>query len=115
MTIATTPTFVTRTWNNSDASKLDPVGLLVYRSNRLGDDQRVTNTGGGNTSSKTEEKDPLSGRMERVLWVKGSGGDLRTAGREFFSSLSLVKLEQLKSVDAAQSTRGIKTQAEDDE
>lgn len=114
MTIATTPTFVTRTWNNSDASKLDPVGLLVYRSNRLGDDQRVTNTGGGNTSSKTEEKDPLSGRMERVLWVKGSGGDLRTAGREFFSSLSMVKLEQLKSVYAAQSTRGIKTQAEDD-
>ncbi|MEY4822722.1 MAG: hypothetical protein RLY72_2374, partial [Planctomycetota bacterium] len=91
MTTATptqNPTFVTRTWNSADAAKLDPVGLLVYRSNRLGDDQRVTNTGGGNTSSKIMEKDALTGKAEQVLWVKGSGGDLRTAGREFFSSLS---------------------------
>ena len=108
------PEFVTRTWIDSDAAKLDPVGLLVYRSNRLGDDQRVTNTGGGNTSSKLEERDVLTGKMERVLWVKGSGGDLRTAGREFFSSLSLTKLEQLKSVYAARAERGIKSQAEDD-
>ena len=108
------PEFVTRTWIDSDAAKLDPVGLLVYRSNRLGDDQRVTNTGGGNTSSKLEERDVLTGKMERVLWVKGSGGDLRTAGREFFSSLSLAKLEQLKSVYAARAERGIKSLAEDD-
>ncbi len=106
--------FVTRTWSDADASRLDAVNLLVYRSNRLGDDQRITNTGGGNTSSKTTERDPISGSMERVLWVKGSGGDLRTAGREFFSSLSLAKLEQLKSVYTARSERGIKTQAEDD-
>ena len=117
MTTATptqNPTFVTRTWNSADAAKLDPVGLLVYRSNRLGDDQRVTNTGGGNTSSKIMEKDPLTGKAEQVLWVKGSGGDLRTAGREFFSSLSMAKLEQLKSVYAARTPKGIKTQAEDD-
>jgi rhamnose utilization protein RhaD (predicted bifunctional aldolase and dehydrogenase) len=63
------PDFVTRTWKDADAAKLDPVDLLVYRSNRLGDDQRVTNTGGGNTSSKTTERDPLTGRTERVLWV----------------------------------------------
>jgi len=106
--------FVNRTWNDTDSARLDPVDLLVYRSNRLGDDQRVTNTGGGNTSSKVIETDPLTGSRERVLWVKGSGGDLRTAGREFFSSLSLDKLEQLKSVYAARTPRGIKTQAEDD-
>ncbi len=117
MTTATSrqnPLFVRRTWDDATAASLDPVGLLVYRSNRLGDDQRVTNTGGGNTSSKVMAKDPLTGKAERVLWVKGSGGDLRTAGREFFSSLSLDKLEQLKSIYAARTPNGIKTQAEDD-
>jgi rhamnulose-1-phosphate aldolase/alcohol dehydrogenase len=113
-TLRQNPKFVSRTWNDAEASKLDPAGLLVYRSNRLGDDQRVTNTGGGNTSSKTIEKDPLTGNPERVLWVKGSGGDLRTAGREFFASLSMDKIEQLKSVYAARTPNGIKTQAEDD-
>jgi rhamnulose-1-phosphate aldolase/alcohol dehydrogenase len=113
-TLRQNPKFVSRTWNDAEASKLDPAGLLVYRSNRLGDDQRVTNTGGGNTSSKTIEKDPLTGKPERVLWVKGSGGDLRTAGREFFASLSMDKIEQLKSVYAARTPNGIKTQAEDD-
>ncbi|MBI1303201.1 MAG: bifunctional rhamnulose-1-phosphate aldolase/short-chain dehydrogenase [Phycisphaera sp.] len=113
-TLSPNPAFVRHTWIDADAAKLDPVGLLVYRSNRLGDDQRVTNTGGGNTSSKVVESDPLTGKAERVLWVKGSGGDLRTAGREFFSSLSLDKLEQLKSVYAARTPKGIKTQAEDD-
>jgi rhamnulose-1-phosphate aldolase/alcohol dehydrogenase len=113
-TLRQNPKFVSRTWNDADAAKLDPVGLLVYRSNRLGDDQRVTNTGGGNTSSKVMEKDPLTGKPEQVLWVKGSGGDLRTAGREFFASLSMAKIEQLKSVYAARTPNGIKTQAEDD-
>ena len=112
-TVAPSP-FVRRTWNESEAAGLDPVGLLVYRSNRLGDDQRVTNTGGGNTSSKVDARDPLTGRAERVLWVKGSGGDLRTAGREFFSSLSMEKLESLKSLYASRSPRGLKSQAEDD-
>ena len=112
--IALNRNFVNRTWSDADAAKLDSVGLLVYRSNRLGDDQRVTNTGGGNTSSKVIEKDPLTGESAQVLWVKGSGGDLRTAGREFFASLSMAKLEQLKKVYAARTPKGIKTQAEDD-
>ena len=105
---------VTRTWNDADAAPLDPVGLLVYRSNRLGDDQRITNTGGGNTSSKIDERDPLTGKPERVLWVKGSGGDLRTAGREFFASLSLERLERLKETYASRPERGLKSRAEDD-
>lgn len=105
---------VARTWDAAEAAKLDPVGLLVYRSNRLGDDQRVTNTGGGNTSSKVVEHDPLTGEPVQVLWVKGSGGDLRTAGRDFFASLSMPKLEQLKRVYAGRSPTGIKSRAEDD-
>jgi hypothetical protein len=66
-------------WDDATAASLDPVGRLVYRSNLLGRDQRITNTGGGNTSSKITEKDPLSGQPTEVLWVKGSGGDLRTS------------------------------------
>ncbi len=107
-------TFVRRTWNDADAAGLDPVAHLVYRSNRLGDDQRITNTGGGNTSSKVDAVDPLTGRAERVLWVKGSGGDLRTSSRANFASLSLEKLEALKAVYAARADRGLKSPAEDD-
>ena len=76
-------------WDDAVASKLDPVAQLIYRSNLLGSDQRVTNTGGGNTSSKITEKDLLTGKPTEVLWVKGSGGDLRTSKRENFSSLYL--------------------------
>ena len=72
-------------WDDATAASLDPVARLVYRSNILGGDQRITNTGGGNTSSKLIEKDPLSGADTEVLWVKGSGGDLRTSLRENFS------------------------------
>ena len=59
----------------------------MYRSNTLGTDLTLTNTGGGNTSSKLMEKDPLTGESVEVLWVKGSGGDLRTAKRDGFASL----------------------------
>src|SRR5918911_1952115 len=83
-------------WDDAAADKLDPVGRLVYRSNLLGADQRITNTGGGNTSSKIPEKDPLTGRTVEVLWVKGSGGDLRTSTRENFSSLYQDKLVALQ-------------------
>ena len=69
-----------------------PSGDLIYRSNLLGSDQRVTNTGGGNTSAKIMEADPLTGESVEVLWVKGSGGDLRTSTRENFSSLYQEKL-----------------------
>src|SRR6476620_11603103 len=70
--------FVNFSWDDAQAAQLDPVGRLVYRSNLLGADQRITNTGGGNTSAKITDQDPLTGRKEEVLWVKGSGGDLRT-------------------------------------
>ncbi|TWT42888.1 bifunctional rhamnulose-1-phosphate aldolase/short-chain dehydrogenase [Botrimarina hoheduenensis] len=104
---------VTRHWDDSVAAGLDPIERLVYRSNCLGADQRITNTGGGNTSSKLAESDPLSGESTEVLWVKGSGGDLRTSKRDNFSSLYLDKLESLQGVYAAQSERGPKTPAED--
>ncbi len=106
--------YVSNLWNDAEVAKLDPVGRLVYRSNKLGADQRITNTGGGNTSSKTTEKDPLSGKDVPVLWVKGSGGDLRTSTRENFSSLYQDKLIELQAVYAARADKGLKSQAEDD-
>jgi rhamnulose-1-phosphate aldolase/alcohol dehydrogenase len=101
-------------WDDAKASKLDHVDQLVYRSNLLGSDQRITNTGGGNTSSKIMEKDPLTGEMVEVLWVKGSGGDLRTSKRENFSSLYQEKLIGLQKSYGARADKGLKSQAEDD-
>lgn len=106
--------FVNHLWDDALASKLYPVERLVYRSNLLGSDQRITNTGGGNTSSKIVEKDPLTGEGVEVLWVKGSGGDLRTAKRENFSSLYQQKLLDLQKLYAKRSDKGAKSQAEDD-
>src|SRR6476660_4443351 len=83
-------------WDDVVAAGLDPVARLVYRSNLLGADGRITNTGGGNTSAKLTEIDPLTGEPVEVLWVKGSGGDLRTAKRENFSSLYRDKLLALQ-------------------
>jgi rhamnulose-1-phosphate aldolase/alcohol dehydrogenase len=105
---------VSNLWNDAEAAKLSGADRLVYRSNRLGSDQRITNTGGGNTSSKLIEKDPLTGQDVTVLWVKGSGGDLRTAGREFFSSLYQEKVLELQKVYGARTDKGLKSQAEDD-
>jgi rhamnose utilization protein RhaD (predicted bifunctional aldolase and dehydrogenase) len=68
-------------WDDAVVAKLDPLARLVYRSNILGEDQRITNTGGGNTSAKLKEKDPLSGETVEVLWVKGSGGKRITRRR----------------------------------
>lgn len=106
--------FVNDLWDDEKAASLDPVELLVYRSNLLGSDQRITNTGGGNTSSKIIEKDPLTGEDVEVLWVKGSGGDLRTSKRENFSSLYQHKLLDLQRIYAARSDKGLKSKAEDD-
>ncbi|GAT31726.1 rhamnulose-1-phosphate aldolase/alcohol dehydrogenase [Terrimicrobium sacchariphilum] len=106
--------YVNYLWDDAKAASLDFVSLLVYRSNLLGSDQRITNTGGGNTSSKIVEKDPLSGEDVEVLWVKGSGGDLRTSKKENFSSLYQSKLIDLQKVYGSQPERGLKTQAEDD-
>ena len=106
--------YVNFTWDDAAASSLTLVQQLVYRSNLLGADQRITNTGGGNTSSKVIEKDPLTGQDVEVLWVKGSGGDLRTAKPENFSSLYQEKLIDLQRVYAARTDKGLKSQAEDD-
>jgi rhamnulose-1-phosphate aldolase/alcohol dehydrogenase len=106
--------FVNFLWDDAAASKLDPVGRLIYRSNLLGSDQRVTNTGGGNTSAKIKETEPLTGEDTEVLWVKGSGGDLRTSKRENFSSLYQQKLLDLQKLYAKRNDKGLKSQAEDD-
>ena len=106
--------FVNFSWDDAKAAALKGADRLVYRSNILGADQRITNTGGGNTSSKLVEKDPLTGADVEVLWVKGSGGDLRTAGREFFSSLYQDKLKGLQKSYGARTDKGLKSQAEDD-
>ncbi len=74
-------------WDDSHSSSLDPVAELIYASNLLGSDKRVTNFGGGNTSAKVRMPDPLTGQDVEVLWVKGSGGDLGTATRANFASL----------------------------
>lgn len=100
-------------WDDAHAATLDPLARLVYRSNLLGRDQRITNTGGGNTSSKLNESDPLTGQKVEVLWVKGSGGDLRTSNKENFSSLYQDKLIALQSKYASTPNRGPKTRAED--
>ncbi len=65
-------------WDDSYAAGLDEPGKLLYRSNLLGADKRITNYGGGNTSAKVMETDPLTGEKVKVLWVKGSGGDVGT-------------------------------------
>ena len=104
---------VNHLWDDERADQLDPVERLVYRSNLLGADQRITNTGGGNTSSKIWQVDPLSGADVDVMFVKGSGGDLRTAIRENFASLYMDKLMQLRDVYSASDTKGVKTPIED--
>ncbi len=109
-----THNFVNHLWDESKASALDPVSRLVYRSNLLGSDGRITNTGGGNTSSKLIETDPLTERRVEVLWVKGSGGDLRTSKKENFSSLYQDKLTALKRAYCSRSDRGLKSPAEDE-
>src|SRR6185312_9958547 len=78
-------------WNDAEAAKLagDEVALLIYRSNLLGADLRLTNYGGGNTSCKTKEKDPLTGKEVDVMWIKGSGGDLGTMKRNGLAGLYL--------------------------
>lgn len=105
--------YVEDQWDDAQADRLDPVERLVYRSNLLGSDWRITNTGGGNTSAKLIEMDPISGEEVEVLWVKGSGGDLRTAKRENFASLYQEKLMALQEVYARYDERGPKMPAED--
>jgi len=104
---------VDRHWDDAVAEKLSPAERLVYRSNCLGADQRITNTGGGNTSSKIMESDPLTDEENDVLWVKGSGGDLRTAKLQNFASLYMDKLLALIPRYENAPDNGPKTPAED--
>ena len=106
--------FVKYLWDDKRADSLDDVDRLVYRSNLLGADQRITNTGGGNTSSKIMQVDPLTGDEVDVMFVKGSGGDLRTAKRANFASLYMDKLLQLPAVYHAAEVKGAKTAIEDE-
>jgi len=87
-------------WDYAAAEALaaDPLALLRYRSNLLGADLRITNFGGGNTSSKIELPDPFTGQPARVLAVKGSGGDLGSIKESGFALLYLDRLEELKSI-----------------
>src|SRR6185295_6479314 len=93
-------------WDDSLAATLSPAELLLYRSNLLGADRRITNFGGGNTSAKLEEKDPLTGEPVDVLWVKGSGGDLGTLKLDGFSTLYMSKFRALEPFYAASKDKG---------
>ncbi len=85
-------------WDDAHAATLSPEALLLYRSNLLGSDKRVTNYGGGNTSSKLPMTDPLTGEIVTVLWVKGSGGDIGTMQLDGFSTLYMDKLLHARSL-----------------
>ena len=88
--------FLEDRWDEAVASKLDAPELLRYRSNLLGSDLRITNFGGGNTSSKLDQVDPLDGQTKKILWVKGSGGDLGSIKRLGFATLYMDKLLALE-------------------
>jgi rhamnose utilization protein RhaD (predicted bifunctional aldolase and dehydrogenase) len=93
-------------WDDAMAKSMegDEVALLVYRSNLLGADLRLTNYGGGNTSCKVMAKDPLTGNDVEVMWVKGSGGDLGTMKRNGLAALYVDRLRSLKNVYGGLST-----------
>src|SRR3954453_21313267 len=85
-------------WDDAKASGMSEPQLLLYRSNLLGADKRITNYGGGNTSAKVMQTDPLTGGQVKVLWVKGSGGDVGTIKLDGFATLYQDKLESLKGI-----------------
>jgi rhamnulose-1-phosphate aldolase/alcohol dehydrogenase len=87
-------------WDDEKAASMngDEVALLIYRSNLLGADLRLTNYGGGNTSCKTIEKDVLTGKDTEIMWVKGSGGDIGTLKKSGLAALYVDKLRSLKNV-----------------
>jgi rhamnulose-1-phosphate aldolase/alcohol dehydrogenase len=89
---------LTSLWDEAHAKSLDESGLLLYRSNLLGADLRITNFGGGNTSAKVVHKDPLTGKDVSVLWVKGSGGDIGSMKLDGFATLYMDKLDSLRGL-----------------
>jgi rhamnulose-1-phosphate aldolase/alcohol dehydrogenase len=87
-------------WDEAKAQELagDEVALFIYRSNILGADLRLTNYGGGNTSVKITDKDPLTGEASEVMWIKGSGGDIGTLTKSGCAALYLERLRNLENV-----------------
>ena len=96
--MSTAPKRLANLWDDAKAASMSEPERLVYRSNLLGSDKRVTNYGGGNTSSKIMQKDPLTGEMVEVLWVKGSGGDNASIKLDGFATLYMDKLRALKGL-----------------
>lgn len=94
----TAPKRLANLWDDARAAAMSEPERLVYRSNLLGSDKRVTNYGGGNTSSKIWQKDPLTGQDVEVLWVKGSGGDSASIKLDGFATLYMDKLRALKGL-----------------
>ena len=92
--------YVDYLWDNQKAEALndDQVALFLYRSNILGADLRITNYGGGNTSCRTKEKDPLTNEEVEVMWIKGSGGDIGTLNRSGIAGIYTKRLRDLKNV-----------------
>src|SRR6187402_3434555 len=91
--------YVNYLWDDARAQQLskNQVDLLIYRSNLLGADLRITNFGGGNTSCKTTENDPLTGEKKQVMWVKGSGGDIGTLTHKGLAALYVERMHALKN------------------
>ena len=85
-------------WDDARAAQMSEPEKLLYRSNLLGSDKRITNYGGGNTSAKVMERDPVSGEAVDVLWVKGSGGDVGSIKLDGFATLYMDKLRALKEI-----------------
>jgi len=100
MSVTTQFKHVNYLWDDAKAEELagDEVALLIYRSNLLGADLRLTNYGGGNTSCKVIDKDPLTGKEVEVMWIKGSGGDIGTLKKSGLAALYVDRLRSLKNV-----------------
>jgi rhamnulose-1-phosphate aldolase/alcohol dehydrogenase len=98
MDVTPTANRIENRWDDSRAAGMSEPELLLYRSNLLGADKRVTNYGGGNTSAKVTQQDPLTKEPVEVLWVKGSGGDVGTMKLDGFATLYLDKLNALKGL-----------------
>jgi rhamnulose-1-phosphate aldolase/alcohol dehydrogenase len=100
MTTTTNFKHVSYLWDETKAALLkgDEVGLLIYRSNLLGADLRLTNYGGGNTSCKAMASDPITGKETEVMWIKGSGGDIGTLKRSGLAALYVNRLRNLSNV-----------------
>jgi rhamnose utilization protein RhaD (predicted bifunctional aldolase and dehydrogenase) len=92
--------YVSYLWDEEKAATLegDEIALLIYRSNLLGADLRLTNYGGGNTSCKVFSKDPLTGEDAEVMWIKGSGGDIGTLNKSGLAALYVDRLRNLKNI-----------------